>query len=101
MLKAIGASEEIAAARDEALRVIGKLRACLNQTPDPATETVEAAPTCYGFLKKGDAPAHITSSEGILRETRRRTDAPLVGAFRMGQLAPNLGRRGCDASSLR
>jgi hypothetical protein len=29
MLKAIGASEEIAAARDEALRVIGKLRARL------------------------------------------------------------------------
>jgi hypothetical protein len=75
MLKAIGASEEIAAARDEALRVIGKLRACLNQTPDPATETVEAAPTCYGFLKKGDAAAHITSSDGILHETRQRTDA--------------------------
>jgi len=89
MLKAIHASEDLAAAREKAIRVIEKLRG-LRLTR--AAELVEAAVeelTYYAFPEEHWRRIRTNNPlERILREIRRRTR--VVGAFSDGQSALNL-----------
>src|SRR5271157_859655 len=90
VLKAIHAGEDIAAAREKAVRVIEKLRA-LRLTK--AAELVEAAAeetlTYYAFPEEHWRRIRTNNPlERILREIRRRTR--VVGSFPDGQSALNL-----------
>jgi putative transposase len=90
MLKAIHASEDIAAAREKALQVIDKLRASrLTKAAELTQGAVEETLTYYAFPE--DHWRRIRTNnplERILREIRRRTR--VVGAFPDGQSALNL-----------
>src|SRR5262249_49113508 len=84
MLKAIHASEDIAAAREKAIRVIEKLRGLRLSR---AAELVEMAG--YAFPEEHWRRIRTNNPlERILREIRRRTR--VVGAFPDGQSALNL-----------
>src|SRR5437588_5628515 len=90
MLKAIHASEDIAAAREKAIRVIEKLRGLRLSR---AAELVEAAleeTLAYYTFPEAHWRRILTNNplERILREIRRRTR--VVGAFPDGQSALNL-----------
>ena len=90
MLKAIHASEDIAAAREKAWQVVAKLRA---QRLTKAAELVEAgvAETLAYYAFPEEHWRRIRTNnplERILREIRRRTR--VVGAFPDGQSALNL-----------
>jgi transposase-like protein len=90
MLKAIHAGEDIAAAREKAIRVIEKLRGLrLSRAAELVEMAVEETLAYYAF-PKGHWRRIRTNNplERILREVRRRTR--LVGAFPDGQSALNL-----------
>jgi transposase-like protein len=90
MLKAIHAGEDLAAAREKAIRVIEKLRGLRLSC---AAELVEAAVvetlSYYAFPEEHWRRIRTNNPlERILREIRRRTR--VVGAFPDGQSALNL-----------
>jgi putative transposase len=90
MLKAIHAGEDIAAARETAVRVIEKLRGLrLNRAAELAEAAVEETLTYYAFPEEHWRRIRTNNPlERILREIRRRTR--VVGAFPDGQSALNL-----------
>src|SRR5262249_56976215 len=90
MLKAIHASEDIAAAREKAIRVIEKLRGLrLTRAAELVEAVVEETLTYYAFPEEHWRRIRTTNPlERILREIRRRTR--VVGAFPDGQSALNL-----------
>ncbi len=90
MLKAIHASEDIAAAREKAVRVIEKLRGLrLNRAAELAEAAVEETLTYNAFPEEHWRRVRTNNPlERILREIRRRTR--VVGAFPDGQSALNL-----------
>jgi putative transposase len=90
MLKAIHASEDIAAAREKALQVIEKLRASrLNKAAELVAAAVHETLTYYAFPEEHWRRIRTNNPlERILREIRRRTR--VVGAFPDGQSALNL-----------
>jgi putative transposase len=95
MLKAIHASEDLAAAREKANRVIEKLRGLrLSRAVELVETAVEETLTYYAFPYYAFPEEHwrrIRTNnplERILREIRRRTR--VVGAFPDGQSALNL-----------
>jgi putative transposase len=90
MLKAIHASEDIAAAREKALQVIDKLRASrLTKAAELTQGAVEETLTYYAFPEEHWRRIRTNNPlERILREIRRRTR--VVGAFPDGQSALNL-----------
>ena len=90
MLKAIHAGEDIAAARETAIRVIEKLRGLrLNRAAELAEAAVEETLTYYAFPEEHWRRIRTNNPlERILREIRRRTR--VVGAFPDGQSALNL-----------
>jgi transposase-like protein len=90
MLKAIHASEDIAAAREKALQVIEKLRASrLNKAAELVAAAVHETLTYYAFPAEHWRRIRTNNPlERILREIRRRTR--VVGAFPDGQSALNL-----------
>src|SRR6478736_3790776 len=90
MLKAIHAGEDIAAAREKAIRVIEKLRALrLTRAAELVEEAVEETLAYYAFTEAHWRRIRTNNPlERILREIRRRTR--VVGAFPDGQSALNL-----------
>jgi len=90
MLKAIHASEDIAAAREKAMRVVEKLRALrLARAAELAEVAVEETLAYYAFPEEHWRRIRTNNPlERILREIRRRTR--VVGAFPDGQSALNL-----------
>jgi putative transposase len=90
MLKAIHASEDIAAAREKAIRVIEKLRGLrLSRAAELVEAAVEETLTYYAFPEEHWRRIRTNNPlERILREIRRRTR--VVGAFPDGQSALNL-----------
>ena len=90
MLKAIHASEDIAAAREKAVRVIEKLRGLrLTRAAELAEAAVEETLTYYAFPEEHWRRVRTNNPlERLLREIRRRTR--VVGAFPDGQSALNL-----------
>ena len=90
MLKVIHASEDIAAAREKAVRVIEKLRGLrLTWAAELAEAAVEETLTYYAFPEEHWRRVRTNNPlERLLREIRRRTR--VVGAFRDGQCALNL-----------
>ena len=90
MLKAIHAGEDIAAAREKAIRVIEKLRALrLTRAAELVEEAVEETLAYYAFPEEHWRRIRTNNPlERILREIRRRTR--VVGAFPDGQSALNL-----------
>src|SRR6266700_500916 len=90
MLKAIHASEDIAAAREKATRVIEKLRGLrLARAAELVEMAVEETLAYYAFPEEHWRRIRTHSPlERILREIRRRTR--VVGAFPDGQSALNL-----------
>jgi putative transposase len=90
MLKAIHASEDLAAAREKAIRVIEKLRGPrLNRAAELVEAAVEETLTYYAFPEEHWRRIRTNNPlERILREIRRRTR--VVGAFPDGQSALNL-----------
>jgi transposase-like protein len=90
MLKAIHASEDVVAARDKAVRVIGKLHGLrLTKAADLAEAGVEETLTYYAFPEEHWRRIRTNNPlERLLREIRRRTR--VVGAFPDGQSALNL-----------
>jgi len=88
MLKAIHASEDIAAAREKAIRVIEKLRGLrLTRAAELVEAAVEETLSYYAFPEEHWRRIR-NPLERILREIRRRTR--VVGAFPDGQSALNL-----------
>src|SRR6516225_3523994 len=90
MLKAIRASEDLAAAREKAIRVIEKLRGLrLSRAAELVEAAVEETLTYYAFPEEHWRRIRTNNPlERILREIRRRTR--VVGAFPDGQSALNL-----------
>jgi transposase-like protein len=90
MLKAIHAGEDIAAAREKAIRVIEKLRGLrLSRAAELVEMAVEETLTYYAFPEEHWRRIRTNNPlERILREIRRRTR--VVGAFPDGQSALNL-----------
>ena len=90
MLKAIHASEDIAAAREKAIRVIEKLRGLrLTKAAELAESAVEETLAYYSFSEEHWRRIRTNNPlERILREIRRHTR--VVGAFPDGQSALNL-----------
>src|SRR5437667_5506050 len=90
MLKATHAGEDIAAAREKAIRVIEKLRALrLTRAAELVEEAVEETFAYYAFPEKHWRRIRTNNPlERILREIRRRTR--VVGAFPDAQSALNL-----------
>jgi Transposase, Mutator family len=90
MLKAIHASEDLAAAREKAIRVIDKLRGLrLSRAAELVETAVEETLTYYAFPEEHWRRIRTNNPlERILREIRRRTR--VVGAFPDGQSALNL-----------
>jgi putative transposase len=90
MLKAIHASEDLAAAREKANRVIEKLRGLrLSRAAELVDAAVEETLTYYAFPEEHWRRIRTDNPlERILREIRRRTR--VVGAFPNGQSALNL-----------
>jgi len=90
MLKAIHASEDIAAAREKAIRVIEKLRGLrLSRAAELVEAAVEETLAYYAFPEEHWRRIRTNNPlERILREIRRRTR--VVGAFPDGQSALNL-----------
>src|SRR3974390_1247066 len=90
MLKAIHASEDIAAAREKAARVIEKLRGLrLTKAAELVETAVEETLSYYAFPEEHWRGIRTNNPlERILREIRRRTR--VVGAFPDGQSALNL-----------
>jgi putative transposase len=90
MLKAIHASEDIAAAREKAIRVIEKLRGLrLTRAAELAEAGLAETLTYYAFPEEHWRRIRTNNSlERLLREIRRRTR--VVGAFPDGQSALNL-----------
>src|SRR5499433_3354054 len=90
MLKAIHASEDLAAAREKAIRVIEKLRGLrLTRAAELVEAAVEETLTYYAFAEEHWQRIRTNNPlERILREIRRRTR--VVGAFPHGQSALNL-----------
>ena len=90
MLKAIHAGEDIAAAREKAIRVIEKLRVLrLTRAADLVEAAVEETLAYYAFPEEHWRRIRTNNPlERILREIRRRTR--VVGAFPDGQSALNL-----------
>ena len=90
MLKAIHASEDVAAARQKALQVIEKLRAMrLTNAAELAAASFEETLSYYNFPEEHWRRIRTNNPlERILREIRRRTR--VVGAFPDGQSALNL-----------
>jgi putative transposase len=90
MLKAIHASEDVAAARAKALQVIEKLRAMrLTKAAELAEAAFEETLAYYAFPEEHWRRVRTNNPlERILREIRRRTR--VVGAFPDGQSALNL-----------
>jgi putative transposase len=90
MLKAIHAGEDIAAAREKAIRVIEKLRALrLTRAAELVEAAVEETLAYYAFPEEHWRRIRTNNPlERILREIRRRTR--VVGAFPEGQSALNL-----------
>src|SRR5262245_17730135 len=90
MLKAIHASEDLAAAREKAIRVIEKLRGLrLSRAAELVEAAVEETLTYYAFPEEHWRRIRTNNPlERILREIRRRTR--VVGAFPDGQSALNL-----------
>src|SRR5215471_15761515 len=88
MLKAIHAGEDIAAAREKAIRVIEKLRGLrLSRAAELVETAVEETLTYYAFPEEHWRRIRTNNPlERILREIRRRTR--VVGAFPDGQSAP-------------
>src|SRR5258706_1494501 len=90
MLKAIHASEDLAAAREKAIRVIEKLRGLrLSRAAELVEAAVEETLSYYAFPEEHWRRIRTNNPlERILREIRRRTR--VVGAFPDGQSALNL-----------
>jgi putative transposase len=90
MLKAIHASEDLAAAREKAIRVIDKLRGLrLSRAAELVEAAIEETLTYYAFPEEHWRRIRTNNPLGrILREIRRRTR--VVGAFPDGQSALNL-----------
>ena len=90
MLKAIHASEDLAAAREKANRVIEKLRGQrLSRAAELVETAVEETLAYYAFPEEHWRRIRTNNPlERILREIRRRTR--VVGAFPDGQSALNL-----------
>jgi putative transposase len=90
MLKAIHASEDIAAAREKAVRVIEKLRGLrLARAAELVEAAIEETLAYYAFPEEHWRRIRTNNPlERILREIRRRTR--VVGAFPDGQSALNL-----------
>jgi putative transposase len=90
MLKAIHASEDVAAAREKAVRVIEKLRSLrLTRAAELVEAAVEETLTYYAFPDEHWRRIRTNNPlERLLREIRRRTR--VVGAFPDGQSALNL-----------
>jgi putative transposase len=90
MLKAIHAGEDIAAAREKAIRVIEKLRGLrLSRAAELVEVAIEETLTYYAFPEEHWRRIRTNNPlERILREIRRRTR--VVGAFPDGQSALNL-----------
>ena len=90
MLKAIHASEDIAAAREKAVRVIEKLRGLrLTRAAELVEAAIEETLAYYAFPEEHWRRIRTNNPlERILREIRRRTR--VVGAFPDGQSALNL-----------
>ena len=90
MLKAIHASEDMAAAREKAFQVIEKLRLMrLTNAVKLAEAGIEETLTYYAFPEEHWRRVRTNNPlERILREIRRRTR--VVGAFPDGQSALNL-----------
>jgi transposase-like protein len=90
MLKAIHAGEDLAAAREKAIRVIEKLRGLrLNRAAELVEAAVEETLSYYAFPEEHWRRIRTNNPlERILREIRRRTR--VVGAFPDGQSALNL-----------
>src|SRR5262249_42120750 len=87
MLKAIHASEDIAAAREKAVRVIEKLRGLrLARAAELVEAAIEETLAYYAFPEEHWRRIRTNNPlERILREIRRRTR--VVGAFPDGQSA--------------
>src|SRR6266403_3432571 len=90
MVKAIHASDDIAAAREKAIRVIEKLRGLrLSRAAELVEAAVEETLAYYTFPEEHWRRIRTNNPlERILREIRRRTR--VVGAFPDGQSALNL-----------
>jgi transposase-like protein len=90
MLKAIHAGEDIAAAREKAIRVIEKLRGFrLTRAAELVEAAVEETLSYYAFPEEHWRRIRTNNPlERLLREIRRRTR--VVGAFPDGQSALNL-----------
>jgi transposase-like protein len=90
MAKAIHASEDVAAAREKAIRVIEKLRGLrLARAAELVEAAVEETLAYYAFPEEHWRRIRTNNQlERILREIRRRTR--VVGAFPDGQSALNL-----------
>src|SRR6516165_1926112 len=90
MLKAIHAGEDIAAAREKAIRVIEKLPGLrLSRAAELVEMAVEETLAYYAFPEEHWRRIRTSNPlERILREIRRRTR--VVGAFPDGQSALNL-----------
>ena len=90
MLKAIHASEDVAAAREKALQVVAKLRALRLTKAAELVETGIAETLAYYAFPEEHWRRIRTNNplERILREIRRRSR--VVGAFPDGQSALNL-----------
>ena len=90
MLKAIHASEDLAAAREKAIRVIEKLRGLrLSRAAELVEAAIEETLAYYAFPEEHWRRIRTNNPlERILREIRRRTR--VVGAFPDGQSALNL-----------
>jgi putative transposase len=90
MLKAIHASEDLAAAREKATRVIEKLRGLrLTRAAELVEAAIEETLAYYAFPQEHWRRIRTNNPlERILREIRRRTR--VVGAFPDGQSALNL-----------
>jgi putative transposase len=91
MLKAIHAGEDIAAAREKAIRVIDKLRGLrLSHAAELVETALEETLAYYAFPEEHWRRIRTNNPlERILREIRRRTR--VVGAFPDGQRAPSTG----------
>ena len=95
-LQPIHAGEDLAAAREKAIRVIEKLRGLrLNRATELVEAAVEETLSYYAFPEEHWRRIRTNNPlERVLREIRRRTR--VVGAFPDGQSALNL-----DAARLR
>jgi hypothetical protein len=92
MLKAIHASEDVAAAREKALQVIAKLRALrLTTAAELATASFEETLSYYSFPEEHWRRIRTNNPlERVLREIRRRTR--VVGAFPGRSIGSQPGR---------